>query len=241
KMDVYMDDVLHSAASLIRSYIQTGNIFALVGPSGAGKTVLVEKVIDQYQGNRVVRPCTDRGKMTILHIYTAIMDDLSGAVFFGSLERRARAVRDILLSLKQDAVLILDDAHLLPSETIQSLHALHGICGAFSSPLSIALIGQSQLLRRMDTEIPLREVYDRAQILHTPPVNIRAYIAHKITQAGGDIGDVFTSDGLSHIARPGAAIPLEIERATRNAMEAASDVGEKVSTPVIRHIQKEAA
>ncbi len=137
-------------------------------------------------------------------------------------------------------VIVLDDAHLISSPTLSGLIALHEICGVFE-PLSIALVGLPALLRHMDREPLLYPLRARTARLTTPGVDIRGYITDRVRRAGGDMDAIFTRDGLAHLALPGAGVPVDIAHRVAAVMDAAADVREKVSAPVVRHIEKEAA
>ena len=238
--DMYMDDVLSNTVTLTYHCICDGEIFALTGPIGSGKSLLIDRAVSA-RGVCAVHPLADRSRLTISHIHTAILSDLTGALAYGSLEGRARMVQDTLLSTKGHVVLVLDDAHLISSSTLSGLRALHEICGVLTPPLSIALVGLPALSRRMEAEVPLHALRARTAGVAAPHVNVEAYITHKIEQAGGVVDNIFTRDGLHHFALTGVGVPLEIEQRAQAAMEAAADVREKVSAPVVRHVEKEAA
>ncbi len=62
--DMYMGDSVSGAISNIYHHICEGEIFALTGPPGSGKSLTIDRTMCA-QGVRPVRPLTDRSKLTI--------------------------------------------------------------------------------------------------------------------------------------------------------------------------------
>lgn len=132
--EVYVNRGIEQVLHRIAHGVQAGEMIAIVGPAGNGKTLICEKVLDMLPHIQTVRTHTiSRNRTTGSHILDAITADIGGEIAYGSMERRARVVREMLLNIHardRVAALLIDDAHECPTSTLQDVKRIHELCGA---------------------------------------------------------------------------------------------------------------
>lgn len=241
--EVYVNRGIEQVLHRITRGAQAGEMLAIVGPAGCGKTLICDKALDMLPHIHTIRThAISRNRTTGSHILDAIIEDIGGKVVYGSMERRARMVREMLLNSharNRFAALVIDDAHECPTSTLQDIKRIHELCGAFVRPLAIVLAGRPTLMHRLSSEAGLSGLGERVNPLQVPAVDPHDYLSFKLQLAGGELGAVFTPDAAEVITR-GRTTPLQIEVSAYQAMMLAAGIGEDVvSSEVVK--QAEAA
>lgn len=227
---------------------------ALVGDVGSGKSTIMEKILQEMRSNkryRIITVCSlGRRKLSASQLCDAITDDLLGCQFHVGLEMKVRYIRDAFDDLKnrgQKILLTIDEAHELPTQTLKDFKKLHEVQGKFASPLSIVLVGQPRLHRRLQRDVSLKEVLDRIEIVEMPGLRSHKdpgmdegiqYLRWKLSKAGGRQNeDVFTPDGLDMLLNhPAARYPLGINNLASLAISFAVEIEEQlVNADVMAH------
>lgn len=240
------------------SAARTGGLLAVVGESGAGKTVLRKKFIaeamDKHQDLRIIQTKSfDKSKMHAAAICEAIVQDLTpGRTMRNSLEARARQVEAVLRELFSTGVracMLIEEAHDLPPATLKYLKRFWEIEAGWKRPLSIILIAQPEMHRLLNEQENrgLREFIRRCEVAELTPIDdrIEDYLRFKLERMGVAYKDVFapdvpaaiharltidTKDGLRSLC-----YPLMINNLVVRALNDAVIAGEKlVSADVIK-------
>jgi type II secretory pathway predicted ATPase ExeA len=240
-----------------------GGFLAVVGESGAGKTVLRRDLIDRV--NRESHPITviqprliDKGTLTAGSICEAIIDDLRpGEKVKRSLEGKARQVEKLLTDSSRAGnthVLLIEEAHDLSINTLKYLKRFWELEDGFKKLLSIILVGQPELKSKLDERqnYEAREVIRRCEIVELQPLDrhLEAYLSLKFKRLGSDIKDVFAPDAFDAIRarltrqRRGAVgdvtsmvHPLMVNNLVTKAMNLCAKTGApKVSADVVKEI-----
>lgn len=237
----------------MQSAARTGGLLAIVGESGAGKTILRRKFIadaaDRGEELRIIQTKSfDKSKMHAAAICEAIVQDLTpGQTMKNSLEARARQVEDELRKVFASgtrACMLIEEAHDLPIPTLKYLKRFWEIEAGWKRPLSIVLVGQPELLRKLDeTQHPeLREFIRRCEVAQLTPIDDRIdeYLKFKLERVGVNPKDVYgpdvaqairdrltinTQDGLRSLC-----YPLVINNLMARAMNDAVSAGERLIT-----------
>ena len=245
-----------------------GGFFALVGESGSGKSTLKEELISRIGAENmpviVIEPYTlamaasdSQGKpLRSGHIAEAILSTLNpGGRIPPSPEMRFRKVHEALKASHTAGMrhcLIIEEAHDLHRHTLKSLKRFHELKDGLTRLLSIVLIGQTELERKLRvTDAGVREVVQRCDVQHLAPISDpAAYVRHRLERAGIDCAACFSDDGLEALRASltvspdsrGEGVymgyPLMIANLATAALNLAASVGEKlVNAEVVRMVR----
>lgn len=226
------------------------HFLAIIGEVGAGKTLVKRELYHEAPDNiRIIEPLfPDKSRIRPGGIMDAIILELAGkerAVIPNRNERKARHVRDLLEALEkegQTCVLILDEAHDYTPDAIRSLKRLHEIERGFAKLLGIILIGQLELLPKLDNP-SIREVQQRCAqyLMHGLRGQTRDYLDFKLARAGAKLDRICTPDAIAAIERLGThriannqklgPYPLILNVILTAALNLAARLGIKQITP----------
>jgi len=207
------------------------------GRVGSGKSIIKQVMKEQLQEQKnyiISEPfITDRSRCKPGTIQDAMITDFMspgwGRSFqklksTKSLEEKSRLVYSILRNKAQDGkkcVLVIDEAHDLPLDTIKALKRFHEYQDGFKKLMSIILIGQEELFEKLQNDYRVREVSARIDLIELRPIVnlVEEYIAHKINRAGGSCKEIIDNSAFMTIKRllP-RANPLMINNLISNAI-----------------------
>jgi len=168
-----------------------GGIMLLTGDPGVGKTVALRRFrnsLNESLFRPVYTPLTTlKGTDILRHLNEKLGLPLkaSKSALFGQLQR------DVLESKEQrgrTVVMIIDEAHLLQSATMQELRLLTNFKMDSYDPFILILAGQTDLRQMMEYAILEPFAQRLAMRYHMPPLNVEEtglYITHHIALAGG--------------------------------------------------------
>lgn len=183
---------------------------AVIGESGAGKSILRKDLLDRLRRGgdnvTVVQPTIpDKKQLTAHHICQAILRDISSQTPKNDLERLANQVQNALLDSSAAGnthCLLIEEAHDLTIHALKYLKRFWEIEDGFKKLISIVLIGQSELGKRLDEKRhpDLREVIRRCEVATLRPLgdDVPAYLEHKLRRFNPN------QRGLDAFFEPGA-------------------------------------
>ncbi len=129
----------------------------------------------------------------------------------------------MLIFIRGDAVVIIDEAQLLSPKAMESIRLLSNFETATMKLLQIILVGQPELKLLLDRS-DLRQVKQRINIrYHLPSLSreeIGSYIRHRLSIAGCH-KEIFTDQALDLIHRLSEGVPRLINAIADRAMLAA--------------------
>jgi len=247
--DVFLSRAHRRAEKLLLEAANNGGFLALVGHVGSGKTTIWKRVYEHLQKTGRFKICVpwqiDRAAMRASALVETLLTDLHVEDPPSSLNARARAAYEALENYAEAGkrvCLVIDEAHLLHTNTLKSLKRIYELGKGFKRLLAIILIGQMPLKARFDAA-NVEEVSRRCLVCEVQPLGseLRAYLEWKFERAGGKLNRVMTDDAAKLMGKQLAALrreyhrpfdfPLVVNAVVEMAMNLAVEAGEKIITP----------
>ena len=219
-------------AARLRFIKHRGGIMLLVGDPGVGKTLELRRFVSELNEN-IYRP-----------IYTPL-STLKGADLLRHLNERmglatraskaasyVQIQREILDSKEQKGrtvILIIDEAHLLRTSTLQELRLMTNFKMDSFDPFILILAGQIELRKIMNLGV-MEAFSQRIALRHTmPPLSPNETIEYveKQMKIAGAPDPIFTPDALAAIYEVSFGIPRRIGIAAEMALTLAMLEGKK--------------
>ena len=267
--DVFMSPDIRFARETLYQAATGSGFLALVGESGSGKSTLKDELITRIHDENlpviIIEPYTlamaaseSQGKpLRSSHIAEAIISTVQpGARIPSSPEMRFRRLHEILKASHTAGMrhcLIIEEAHDLHRHTLKSLKRFHELKDGLARLLSIILIGQTELEKKLRvTDASVREVVQRCDVIHLAAIaDPGAYLRHRFGHAGADLDTAFSPDAIEEIrvnltVSPDSrgdgiymGYPLMIANLVTAALNLAASVGEKqVTADVVRMVRQ---
>ena len=267
--DVFMSPDIRFARETLYQAATGSGFLALVGESGSGKSTLKDELVTRIHDENlpviIIEPYTlamaaneSQGKpLRSSHIAEAIISTVQpGAKIPSSPEMRFRRLHEILKASHTAGMrhcLIIEEAHDLHRHTLKSLKRFHELKDGLARLLSIILIGQTELEKKLRvTDASVREVVQRCDVVHLSAIaDPGAYLRHRFEHAGADFNAAFSPDGIEEIrvnltVSPDSrgdgiymGYPLMIANLATAALNLAASVGEKqVTADVVRMVRQ---
>ena len=211
-----------SAFDLLQYAIRRREGFVVVtGDIGTGKTTLCRALLEEIDRTTftalVLNPFLSEEDLLkrILQDFGVVSRDemKTGRLATVTKQELIDTLYDFLLSLiplKASAVLIIDEAQHLPLPVLEQIRILSNLETDKEKLLQVILVGQLNLqpllrsphLRQLDQRVSIRyqlEPLDRD--------TVSAYIAHRLTIAGGSAAVTFTPKAIDEVHRLSGGIP----------------------------------
>jgi general secretion pathway protein A len=153
------------------------------------------------------------------------------------------ALMGLVVAARRHLVLMLDEAQQLHTEDLEALKALTNLASDQQNHLTLLLIGQPELARRVQACPPVdQRVSLRYHLAPLSPEEVGEYMEHRLRTAGLEAPSPITPEAVRLVARASQGIPREINRISKLALEHAmargdSRVSETVVHTVIQDLQ----
>ena len=234
------------AFDLLQYAIRRREGFVVVtGDIGTGKTTLCRALLEQIDRTTftalVLNPFLTEEDLLkrILQDFGVISRDevKAGRLANVSKQELIETLYDFLLSLipiKASAVLIIDEAQNLPLAVLEQIRILSNLETDKEKLLQIILVGQLNLqtllrspeMRQLDQRVSIRY-----ELKPLDGETVAAYVAHRLTIAGGGAAVAFTAKALHQVHRWSGGIPRLINLICDRALLAAFSVRANRVTP----------
>lgn len=202
--------------------VEEKDLALLVGEIGSGKTTLSRALIDRIGDSRPVILLINP-RVTPTQLLKAIASGLSLAPsrFHNDLLEQIHTKLLELYETKSEPVLIIDEAHLLPSKaTFDEIRLLTNFQLDDQNLLSVLLIGQPELEKKIEKPYyaPLRQrIGLRYNLGPLTLDDTIAYIEHRIRMAGGQ-QNPFSRSAMEEIHTVSGGIPRVINTLATTAL-----------------------
>ena len=235
-----------NAFDLLQYAIRRREGFVVVtGDIGTGKTTLCRALLEQIDRTTftalVLNPFLTEEDLLrrILQDFGVISRDeiKAGRMANVTKQELIETLYDFLLSLiplKASAVLIIDEAQNLPLPVLEQIRILSNLETDKDKLLQIILVGQLNLqtllrspeMRQLDQRVSIRY-----ELKPLDGETVAAYVAHRLTIAGGGAAVSFTAKALQQVHRWSGGIPRLINLICDRALLAAFSVRANRITP----------
>jgi general secretion pathway protein A len=239
------------AFELLQYAIHRREGFVVVtGDIGTGKTTLCRALLERIDRTTftalVLNPFLseeDLLKRTLQDFGVISRDELKAGRLAGVTKQELiDTLYDFLIGLiplKASAVLIIDEAQNLPLHVLEQIRILSNLETDKEKLLQIILVGQLNLqtllrspeLRQLDQRVSIR-----FELKPLDQETVAAYVAHRLTIAGGSASVAFTAKALSLVHRISGGIPRLINLICDRALLAGFSLKSNRITPdMVRH------
>ncbi len=267
--DVFLTPDVRYVREAMWQTVKHGGILAVVGESGSGKSTLRRDLAD-----RIVR---EQASVVVVEPYVLAMEEsdakgktlksaaIAEAIITAisplthpkrSAEARFRQLHQLLKDSHRAGnkhVLIIEEAHCLPTATLKHLKRFFELEDGFKKLLSIVLIGQPELRQKLSEKNPeVREVVQRCDVVELPPLDnhLEAYLKFKIERVGADMAPVFDKGAIDAIRSKLTFSPaagktrafgqspqasLLYPLAVANLVSAAMNLATSIGAPMVTH------
>jgi len=230
-------DHYHQVYNDMVSTIKDGNIVALSGIVGCGKTVTVRRIRQDLKKRNEILVSSSmsvekqrvRLSTLIFALFSDLMTDKKKNIPSRN-EDRERKLVGLIRSKNKPVVLFVDEAHDLHHITLKNLKQLQEVGQEANALLSIVLIGHPKLMVNLNRP-SLEEIGSR--VLHIPMNGIQGvesryinWILKQCLKNKTKPTDVFTREALDLMAKK-FTTPLQINHYTWKAFVKAFQIGQK--------------
>ena len=200
-------------------------VTVLIGEAGTGKTTLLRTVLEAQPRSDAL--CVHINNPTLTR--TEFVELLARG--FGLSEAAQTSKATLLVELQRVleerratgrvSVVVIDEAQSLPHELLEEVRLLANLETTEQKLLSVVLAGQPELADRLN-EPKLRQLKQRVALrCELAPLSLaetEAYIARRLSIAGGNAQDTFTRDSVALVFRASAGIPRLVSVICDNAL-----------------------
>jgi general secretion pathway protein A len=173
---------------------ESGGFVMLTGEVGTGKTTVSRKLLDQLPENTQVALILNP-TLSAMELLATVCDEFG--ITYDINKSSLKYFTDLILAHLAsnhakhiNTVLIIDEAqHLLP-EVLEQLRLLTNLETHREKLLKVVLIGQPELqalLQRNELRQLAQRITARYHLLPLNTEEVKAYVAHRLSVAGGDI------------------------------------------------------
>ena len=217
--------------ALLYAITHDEGIVKVTGEVGSGKTmlcrVLIERLPPEVETVYLANPSLARDEIVL-----AILDDLKLPATGQRPNLLLRALQDHLIELYaagKRVVLLIDEAHAMPAETLEEIRLLSNLESNRHKLLQIALFGQQELDEHLLTPRmrPLRErVTHSFRLEPLVHADVGQYLMFRLRQASYKGPDLFDRDAIKLIAQVSEGLTRRINILADKALLSAYMEGE---------------
>jgi type II secretory pathway predicted ATPase ExeA len=221
--ELFVTDSFNNSLDRLRYLVDRRGIGAVFGAPGTGKSTLLRAFLGGL-GKAAYSVCY------VSHSSCAVLDlfrEIARGFAIEPRYRKAdviREVKDRMVKLsrgqKIQPVLIIDDAHLLPTHVLDDLRLLTSFDGDSRDDLTMVLCGHPQLetnLRLAINEALAQRIVLRVHVRSLHAEDVDRYLSFRLELAGRN-AKLFLPDAVEAIARAARGIPRLVDRLAEHSM-----------------------
>jgi general secretion pathway protein A len=235
----------HKEALSVLAYevSQRKGLMTVLGDFGLGKTTLIQAFLKEAsQGNDKIIPLLN-STITFEELLLFLCRALGP---FDETEGQSGLLYLLLRGLRRaynagiNVVLLIDEAHNMPEETLESLRLISNLEVDFKKTIQIVFIGQPVFWEKLSHR-DLRQIKQRIGVIVTlsplTPAESREYIRLRIERAGGRVNAVFTRGALAEIVEQSGGNPWKINILSTKVLISGYEQSQKpISKKIVREV-----
>ena len=208
---------------LLLAISERNGFVVITGDIGSGKTIVCRTLLNRLDSTTKVALIlnTHLNKKELL---TAVLDDLGIEYESNSKTRLLSALNKYLLDQAEkdiNVVLIIDEAQNLTPSVLEEVRMLSNLETETQKLIQIILLGQPELKNKL--AIPQLEQFRQRIVFHyhLEPLNreeTEEYVKHRLSKAGNDASDIFSTEAIDEIYRYSKGVPRLINVICHNAL-----------------------
>lgn len=208
------------ASERLRFTVEIDGASALVAEPGCGKSLLLGQLADDLQKQGAVVHYLAHATVGPFGLVNVLARKV-GLAPRRSRAETAMAVSQALLDDERKHVLVLDEAHLMPDDTLEDVRLLSVADFDRKSPFVLILAGHPSLDDRLAE--PTHHALDQriTTVVRLAPLSLdetRDYLRLRLDAAGARGQPVFDDGALAAIFEVGAGVPRRLNRIASSAM-----------------------
>ena len=221
--ELFVTEYFTQSLDRLRYLVDRRGIGAVFGAPGTGKSTLLRAFLAGL-GKAAYSVCY------VSHSTCAVLDlfrEIARGFAIEPRYRKAdviREVKDRILKLargqKVQPVLVVDDAHLLPTHVLDDLRLLTSFDADSRDDLTMVICGHPQLeanLRLAINEALAQRIVQRVRLRSLHPEEVDAYLRFRLELAGRT-AKLFLPEASEAIARAARGIPRLVDRLAEHSM-----------------------
>ncbi len=221
---LFLSSIHQEALANLKYGIREGVGFVvLTGEVGTGKTLLLHALLRSLD-ETVKSAYIFYPKISFKDMLRFILNELEIPIAAGEVSDMLTQLNDYLIERfrqNQSTVLIIDEAQDLDDDLLENIRLLSNLETAKSKLLTIILVGQPELHRKLERP-ELRQLKQRIVVrFHLTPLDrgeVKAYIHHRLRAAGAVRPDLFNDKAIARIASYSDGVPRLINIICDNAL-----------------------
>jgi type II secretory pathway predicted ATPase ExeA len=211
-------------ACLTYGLSQRKGFIAMIGEVGVGKTMILRSYLAKVDPSKQKSIYLVNPHVTFDELLCTVLKELGVEPHAGPVTDKVGQLHDVLIGEyrnQRTVVLIIDEAHNLPIETLESIRMLSNLETSTEKLIQIVLVGQPELeglLSRHELRQVRERIVLRARIAPFSKDQSAAYIQHRLRTVSREPRAVFSQPALDLIVQTAGGIPRRLNILCDNAL-----------------------
>jgi type II secretory pathway predicted ATPase ExeA len=195
---------------------QRKGFIAITGEAGVGKTIILRSYLTKVDANKQKTIYVLNPRVSFDSLLTTILKELGAEPVAGPATQKVNQLHEVLIAEYRNdhtVVLIIDEVHNMPVETLESICMLSNLETATEKLIQVVLVGQPELDTLLNRD-ELRQVRERiglrARIAPLTKTESEDYIEHRLSLVRSEPRAVFSKQALDQIVKSASGIPRKL-------------------------------